>query len=257
MNVLRFQCTRGFTLIELLVVVAIIAILAALLLPALSRAKGAAHSASCKSNLRQLGLGVNLYLQDNRDRYPQEGIPPNSFTRSGHWTLALLPILSGTGDRLFCPSRSLRVSSAQSGSSNPQRVLWSGVVYDYNTHGTARRTRRSRLGLAWVEMNGEASITHDVFESQIRAPSEMIVLTEPDQPWPQLAASRIGIEAITSISFVGGGSTNWTGAVHNGAGNGLFVDGHVESQKQLRWQEPTDYSRRRWNIDNEPHPEAR
>jgi prepilin-type N-terminal cleavage/methylation domain-containing protein/prepilin-type processing-associated H-X9-DG protein len=256
MNALRFQGSRGFTLIELLVVVAIIAILAALLLPALSRAKGAARSASCKSNLHQMGLALNLYLQDNRERYPRESISPNSFARSGRWTVALLPILSGTGDRLFCPSRSLPLSSAQSGSSNPLRVLWSGVAYDYNTQGTARRTGRSRLGLAWIEIGGETSITHDVFEGQIRAPSEMIVLTEPDQPLPQIAVYETGIEAPMSLSFAGG-STNWTGAVHNGAGNGLLGDGHVESQKQPRWQEPTDYSRRRWNIDNEPHPEAR
>ena len=107
----RFQSSRGFTLIELLVVMAIIAILAALLLPELGRAKGAARSASCKSNLRQLGLALNLYLQDNRERYPPEGIFPNSFARSGLWTLAVGPILSGTGDRLLCPSRTIGANS--------------------------------------------------------------------------------------------------------------------------------------------------
>lgn len=257
MNIRRFQGSRGFTLIELLVVMAIVAILAALLLPALGRAKGAARSASCKSNLRQLGLALNLYLQDNRERYPPEAILPlpNLFARSGHWTLALWPILSGTGDRLFCPSRSLRVSTAQSGSSNPQRVSWSGIVYDYNTHGTALRTHRSHLGLAWIEATG--GMMHEVFESQIRVPSEMIVLTEPDQPNP-----RIKVYGSVILTMPGGtrfslsDSTNWTGAVHSGAGNGLFGDGHVESHKQLRWQEPTDSSRRRWNIDNEPHPET-
>ena len=64
---------RGFTLIELLVVIAIIAILAALLLPALSSARQRALTAACKSNLHQIGLGMNMYADDNRALYPQSG----------------------------------------------------------------------------------------------------------------------------------------------------------------------------------------
>jgi prepilin-type N-terminal cleavage/methylation domain-containing protein len=60
--------SSAFTLIELLVVIAIIAILAALLLPALSAAKGRAHRTSCLSNQRQLGLGWELYIADADDR---------------------------------------------------------------------------------------------------------------------------------------------------------------------------------------------
>src|ERR1041385_2382657 len=60
------ECSRpGFTLIELLVVIAILAILAALLLPVLVRSKGAAQSAKCMSNLRQLGLAAQMYWDDN------------------------------------------------------------------------------------------------------------------------------------------------------------------------------------------------
>ncbi|MFO8079838.1 MAG: prepilin-type N-terminal cleavage/methylation domain-containing protein, partial [Armatimonadota bacterium] len=60
---------RGFTLIELLVVIAIIAILAAILFPVFARAREKARQTSCLSNLKQLGLGMQMYAQDYDERF--------------------------------------------------------------------------------------------------------------------------------------------------------------------------------------------
>ncbi|MBS3762461.1 MAG: DUF1559 domain-containing protein [Planctomycetes bacterium] len=91
----------GFTLIELLVVIAIIAILAAMLMPALERAREAARRAVCTSNLRQIGIGTNLYAQDNEGRVPPEWClnrPPGEIVAPYH-TMYVNGAWSGSNDK--------------------------------------------------------------------------------------------------------------------------------------------------------------
>ena len=65
---------KGFTLIELLVVIAIIAILAGMLLPALARAREEARKAVCKSNVKQIGLAISMYMNDFEEFYPTKAL---------------------------------------------------------------------------------------------------------------------------------------------------------------------------------------
>jgi prepilin-type N-terminal cleavage/methylation domain-containing protein len=110
-----FRPAAAFTLVELLVVLAVIGILVALLLPALSRARDRARGAQCVSNLRQWGLAYRQYADDNRDYLPRRGQgvqPLAQIGRPEDWFNALPPYFNSPSyQRLFSANQKLKAHS--------------------------------------------------------------------------------------------------------------------------------------------------
>ena len=156
---------RGFTLVELLVVIAVIAILAGLLLPAISRARHKAQTAFCLNNLKQWGYATHLFAADNHDLLPKDGTPNGTSLDDGWYND--LPRVLGLKtykdmpwrlDPAIEPGRSIWICPSNPRRSNGNNLFHYCLNRHVNLTGSGNQVKLSSLKqptrIIWLFDNG-------------------------------------------------------------------------------------------------------
>jgi prepilin-type N-terminal cleavage/methylation domain-containing protein/prepilin-type processing-associated H-X9-DG protein len=260
----------AFTLAELLVAVAIIAILASLLLTALSKGKAEGKSASCKDRLRQLGLALQMYVQDNRERYPYYLGPPGpsygdeigdegKATDLVYWSSKLFPYyaLNWTNPSFHCPGYTGKITGPYK-----QGILERRGSYGYNIWGSRVQDPpidTYSLGPVVFWKNSHGGAVPAVAEAQVAAPSEMLAIGDSGWIIGTMPGSGLGVGTEPGGDDTLTCSLNAWGYIydarHGQNYNQLFCDGHVSSMRPQILFVPSNTAAM-WNYDHQPHPEG-
>lgn len=174
---------RGFTLLELLVCIAIIALLLAFMLPALTRARSVANRSLCSSNLRQIGIGWALYVQDHNDRLPMHDEMPT-------WKYGGVEFVGG--DRTPVLARSRPINEYMDEAANERSVV-SRLFQCPNDRGIAQRGS-TRAGQTGASVLAEGSC-YNTFGNSYRAND---LLLDASLSRPGVAARPLSLVEITT-----------------------------------------------------------
>jgi prepilin-type N-terminal cleavage/methylation domain-containing protein/prepilin-type processing-associated H-X9-DG protein len=257
---------KGFTLIEVLVVVAIIAMLVAVLLPSLARARQLTRTVVCSTNLHQMGIALTMYTSQY-GYYPGHHLPKATETAYILWPVRLLRCMGGTSKRgqvqvYFCPES--RYANHWDGT---KRLWWNiesatssdCAVFDYGYNDWGVRETFKLPGVPNLGLGGhivtdnndkEQRRSGEVRASKVRRPAEMIAIADNDSD--DLIKGQPG-NWDTAIDPIDDDGREWPGARHNKGCNVLWADGHADYQLQARLVEKTNKARRRWNNDFRAH----
>ena len=219
------KARRAFTLIELLVVIAIIGILAAMLLPALNKAREKANAVSCLGNMRQWGLAMGLYCDDWNDVMPYEGGSPpiDGGFNVGAWYNVLTAYIGNPALQDLYNSTPKRIPLPGQKSIYVCPSLKPGTQGSY---GTDANNPWFAYDMNRV-LQGAQPLPGQYKRNVADKASETIFLTESDN----------SSFSFTDGYFIGPNGPNLIAPRHSGGMNFVFVDGHAQ------WYSLADYGR--------------